>query len=69
MNAVQTINMNNFVQIRAVGLEALRNSLGIVGAVRFLQQYDTGYGDYTKEKYTNPDLDEGTLFAQIKNYQ
>ncbi|MBO7638072.1 MAG: hypothetical protein J6S91_03760 [Treponema sp.] len=47
MNAVQTINMNNFVQIRAVGLEALRNNLGTVGTVRFLQQYDTGYGDYT----------------------
>jgi len=24
--------------------------------VRFMQQYDMGYGDYTKEKYENPDI-------------
>ncbi|MBQ7166744.1 MAG: hypothetical protein IJR93_07375 [Treponema sp.] len=44
-------SINNLIQIRTAGLEALKNALGVVGAVRFMQQYDTGYGDYTKEKY------------------
>jgi hypothetical protein len=38
-------------QIRAKGLEALSRDLGPVGLVRFLQQFETGYGDYTAERY------------------
>lgn len=68
MNAVQTISMNNFTQIRMVGLEALKNALGAVGAVRFLQQYDTGYGDYTKEKYAISEEDEDSIFDELRNY-
>lgn len=68
MNAAQAINMNNFTQIRMVGLEALKNALGAVGAVRFLQQYDTGYGDYTKEKYAIKEDDEESIFEELKNY-
>ena len=37
-------------QIRTVGLAALTQSLGPVGMVRFLQQYENGTGDYTKER-------------------
>ena len=37
-------------QIRTVGLAALTQSLGPVGMARFLQQYETGTGDYTKER-------------------
>ena len=68
MNAAQAINMNNFTQIRMVGLEALKNALGAVGAVRFLQQYDTGYGDYTKEKYAIQEAGEESIFEELKNY-
>ena len=39
-----------------VGIQALRNVLGPVGTVRFIQQYDTGYGDYTKEKQEDADI-------------
>ncbi len=38
------------VQIRQQGLDALAKALGPVGMVRFLQQFDTGSGDYTKER-------------------
>ncbi len=38
-------------QIRQIGLRALVSALGPVGLVRFLQQYDTGSGDYTKERH------------------
>jgi hypothetical protein len=37
-------------QIRKAGLEALNKALGPVGMVRFLQQLETGYGDYTKDR-------------------
>jgi hypothetical protein len=50
------INVNNLVEIRKTGLQALRDALGPVGMVRFIQQYENGYGDYTKEKYQQPDL-------------
>ena len=39
-----------------IGIKALRNALGPVGTVRFIQQYDMGYGDYTKEKQEKPDI-------------
>lgn len=38
-------------QIRNAGLEALERELGVVGMVRFLQQFEKGSGDYTKERY------------------
>ena len=37
-------------EIRTEGLEALRNRLGQAGMIRFLQQFETGRGDYTKER-------------------
>lgn len=37
-------------EIRQVGMDALLNALGPVGMVRFLQQFDMGKGDYTKER-------------------
>ena len=36
--------------LRKRGLEALAKALGPVGMVRFLQQFETGAGDYTKER-------------------
>ncbi|HEX8276443.1 MAG TPA: hypothetical protein VF615_27625 [Longimicrobiaceae bacterium] len=37
-------------EIRRAGVEALRRELGAVGMVRFLQQFETGTGDYTEER-------------------
>ena len=48
------------VQIRERGLEALRQHLGIVGMIRFLQQSELGWGNYTEERHQwldDPDLD------------
>ncbi len=45
--SIQTINPS---RIRRAGLEALINALGPVGMVRFLQQFETGYGDYTEDR-------------------
>jgi len=38
------------ITIRKRGLEALTKALGPIGMVRFLQQYEGGIGDYTKER-------------------
>ena len=48
-------------QIREQGLAVLRKHLGIVGMVRFLQQSEMGWGNYTEERYQwlgDPDLAE-----------
>lgn len=37
-------------EIRTLGFEALVRELGPAGAIRFIQQYETGYGDYTRER-------------------
>ncbi len=38
-------------EIHDAGLQALERELGVVGMVRFLQQFEKGIGDYTKERY------------------
>lgn len=47
-------------------MKALQEALGSVGMVKFLQQYDMGYGDYIKEKQEQPDisLDEIDMLLQ-----
>ena len=37
--------------IHQKGLEALARELGPVGMIRFLQQFETGSGDYSKERH------------------
>lgn len=48
-------------EIRRVSIQVLVQGLGAVGMVRFLQQSEMGWGDYTKECYQwlgNPTLEE-----------
>lgn len=52
---MKTVDINNPIEIRTIGLNALKEALGYVGMVRFIQQYDRGYGDYTKEKQNRQD--------------
>ncbi len=37
-------------QIRSAGLMALRSRLGRAGMIRFLQQFETGRGDYVLQR-------------------
>jgi len=46
---MSTLTMSPAV-IRKAGLEAVAKKLGPLGMVRFLQQFETGRGDYTKER-------------------
>lgn len=36
------------IEIQKSGWDALKRKLGVVGALRFLLQYEKGEGDYTK---------------------
>ena len=38
------------VELRQRGFESLVAALGWVNAVRFIQQYEVGRGDYTRER-------------------
>ena len=38
-------------QIRQKGLQALRRELGRSGMIRFLQQFETGSGDYAHDRH------------------
>jgi hypothetical protein len=56
MSDFATVNLNNLVEIRRIGLEALKEALGPVGMAKFIQQFENGKGDYTKEKYQQKDI-------------
>ena len=60
------INVNNLPEIRKIGLQALKEALGPVGMVRFIQQYENGYGDYTEEKYQQPDVSVEEIDIMLK---
>lgn len=38
-------------QIRVAGLAALSRELGLVGMIRFMQQFELGQGDYSKDRH------------------
>lgn len=58
-------------EIRQQGYKALIDSLGVVGMLRFIQQFEAGYGDYTIEKYQldQPTLEEFKEFVRQRNSQ
>lgn len=42
---------NNIPAIRHAGLSLLNRELGPAGMIRFLQQFESGHGDYTKDRH------------------
>jgi len=50
-------------EIRRKGLTALRRELGRAGMIRFMQQFETGSGDYARERHAWVD---GTSLDQIR---
>lgn len=44
-------NLQTPEQVRIAGFQALHHALGLVGMIRFLQQYETGSGDYSKDRH------------------
>jgi hypothetical protein len=54
-------------QVREIGLQSLLRDLGPVGLIRFLQQFETGHGDYTRDRATW--LGEPTIEALVQQIQ
>jgi hypothetical protein len=55
------------IVIRKAGLEAVAKKLGPLGMVRFLQQFETGLGDYTRERTQwLKDMDIHAIVTEIK---
>jgi len=51
-----------------LGIEALTEKLGPIGMVDFIQQFDSGYGDYTKDRHNwLNDLSIEDISEGIKN--
>ena len=57
-------------QIRAAGMAALSRELGVVGMIRFMQQFEMGQGDYSKDRHEWLDqynVDDIARMAQEKH--
>lgn len=49
------------------GYKALVDALGVVDAIRFIQHFSPGYGDYTKERHQWLDkLSLDDIFAEMQ---
>ena len=53
--------------LRQAGLNILTHELGPVGLIRFLQQYESGIGDYSKERHQLPPSLGGKLIASSRH--
>ena len=63
----QTMKIVKASEIRKTGTEALVKALGPIGMARYLEEYDNGgKGDYTKEKYEQPDYSVEEILSMKK---
>lgn len=54
-------------EIQQLGIEALRKGIGVVGLIRFMQQFDKGHGDYVKDRqHWQKDYTVDTLLEAMK---
>ena len=61
MTEIKKIN-----QVREEGFAALIKALGPGDAIRYINSFDQGSGNYTEEKYQRPDEDFDTVVARIR---
>jgi len=66
MSKQLAVNLDSPVEVRRAGISALSDALGPAGMTIFLQQFESGDGDYTKEKYEQPDVTLADLAAQLR---
>lgn len=61
----QTKNLNEITQ---QAIEVLFKEVGVANTIRFLNQFSTGYGNYTEErKNLFEDLTLNEVLVQLKN--
>jgi len=55
-------------QITQQAIEILSKEIGIADTIRFLNQFSTGYGDYTKERQEQlKDVTLNEIWEQMEN--
>lgn len=65
----QAMKLVKTSEIRKAGTEALVKALGPIGMARYLEEYDNGgQGDYTKEKYEQPDYSIEEILAMSRDW-
>ena len=47
---MNTINYQTDYEIQKIAFSVLQKNLGITKFIRFMQQYDKGYGNYTTDR-------------------
>lgn len=58
MDIMTKLDVTPESKIQVKGLKVLKDNLGVLNTIKFLEQFDNGgEGDYTKEKYNEPDRD------------
>ena len=65
-----SIEMKPLVEINQRAIKILYRELGVVDTIRFIRQYTTGFGDYTKEReaiFANRSLDD--IVADIEAHR
>lgn len=60
-----TITIKDLEVIRQEGLKALKDKLGVVGMIKFIQMYSDGKGDYTTEK---EELLKDVTYEEIESF-
>ncbi len=64
---MMNIDATNLYQVRHTGIHILNRELGPAAMIRFLQQYDSGYGDFSKERHERIDkVSVADIAAQIR---
>lgn len=48
--AMSTMHYKTENEIQELGIETLRQGIGVVGLIRFLQQFDKGHGNYVTDR-------------------
>jgi hypothetical protein len=63
-----TVQLKPLSEITKQAIDLLAKELGVVDTVRFLNQFTTGYGDYTQERETLfKDLTLDEILAAMKS--
>ena len=60
------VDVRSINEIRKLGIDALAEALGPVDMARFLQSFDLGSGNYTKERAIWLDQSLGEIVGEIK---
>ncbi|MCD7846945.1 MAG: hypothetical protein LUG49_02765 [Oscillospiraceae bacterium] len=63
------VNIDNTLEVQAVGVKALNDALGPVGAARFMRQCNFGYDDYTKDHQEEPDISEEEIMSMLRDFR